>query len=690
MGTEQHRSVRAVAALVVAVGLLAAAVGCTSDDDAGSDGERSGATSTTAPRPTAPEEVELTGSIDVEVEDAERCDPIAEGCLLPFPNDHFTEADDATPTGRRVALDEASMPVNEQGVSVDPTHWNDLDGFSPAAAALVQIPDVDLETSGAASLVDPSTSLADGSAVVLLDATTGERLPHWTELDEDAESGSVPTMFVRPAVFLPEGHRIVVAMRGLVDTSGDPIEPTEAFRAYRDRLDTGDPVLEERRPAMEQVFADLDAADVAREELVLAWDFTVASAEALSARMLHLRDDAFERLADDAPAFTVTTDEPSDREGIAREVSGTYEIPLYLSGAGEAGSSFELGDDGLPTHTGTYTAPFHCIVPESATADQPSSTGIYGHGLLGTGEQVGAATEVAAEGNRTFCATDLIGMSESDFGNAATIVSELSTFNTLADRLQQGHLNTLVLGRLMIHPDGLGTHEAFRDGDTSVLTDDLAYYGISQGGIMGAATTAIAQDWTNAALGVPGANYGLLLDRSVDFDDFRLVYEPSYPAAADRALGLQLIQMLWDRGEASGYLQHLTAEPYADTPEHRVLLHAAFGDHQVANVSTAVEARSIGAAAVRPVLADGRSPEDDPFWDIPEIESYPHEGSAVVMWDSGAAPPPLENVPPRTGEDPHGDPRGAPAAIEQIVEFLESGTVIDACGGEPCTAEPRD
>ncbi len=256
---------------------------------------------------------------------------------------------------------------------------------------------------------------------------------------------------------------------------------------------------------------------------------------------------------------------------------------------------------------------------------------------------------MSAQGNRIFCGTDLIGMAQEDIGNVVSIVSDLTRFNTLADRLQQGHLNTLFLGRLMIHPDGLGSHPSFQDRGQSLLTRDLAYYGLSQGGIMGGATTAVAQDWTRAVLGVPAANYGLLLDRSVDFDPFRLVLNPSYPSAADRAIGLQLIQMLWDRGEPSGYLQHLTQDPYPGTPSHQVLLQVAFGDHQVANVATEVEARSIGARVVSPVLAAGRAPDTTPYWGVAPLTTFPYRGSAVVMFDSGAPAPPTANVPPRDG-----------------------------------------
>ena len=53
------------------------------------------------------------------------------------------------------------------------------------------------------------------------------------------------------------------------------------------------------------------------------------------------------------------------------------------------------------------------------------------------------------------CATDEIGMSGNDVPNvAANVLTDLSNFPQLADRLQQGLLNELFLSRLMIHPGG--------------------------------------------------------------------------------------------------------------------------------------------------------------------------------------------------------------------------------------------
>jgi hypothetical protein len=58
---------------------------------------------------------------------------------------------------------------------------------------------------------------------------------------------------------------------------------------------------------VEALLTDLEAAGVARDDLYLAWDFTVASSEGLTGDALAMRDAAFATLsADGAPPFTVT------------------------------------------------------------------------------------------------------------------------------------------------------------------------------------------------------------------------------------------------------------------------------------------------------------------------------------------------------------------------------------------------
>jgi hypothetical protein len=220
-------------------------------------------------------------------------------------------------------------------------------------------------------------------------------------------------------------------------------------------------------------------------------------------------------------------------------------------------------------------------------------------------------------------------------------------------------------------------------------TTHLFFDGNSLGGIMGGMLTAVSPDIERAALGVPGMNFGLLLPRSVDFAQYEAVFEAGYPSDLDRTLILALIQMLWDRGEAGGYIQHLTKDPYPGTNAKPVLLHVALGDFQVSPLAAEVEARTIGARVHAPIAANGRLKEVTPMWDIEPIDSYPFDGSALVLWDSGSYDIPLADLPPRAGHDPHGDPRNDQEARQQKSDFLQvGGAVVDVCAGQPCTAPP--
>jgi hypothetical protein len=551
---------------------------------------------------------------------------------------------------------------------------------------------VDLTQSGAPGITDLARSTEPDSPIVLLDADTGERVPVFAELDANASSPEDQALLIRPTRNMSEGHRHVVALRGLVDGSGDTIDATLPFTTYRDGVATPIPTIEARRGAMDAVFADLEAAGVDRHDLHLAWDFTVASGTNLSERLLHMRDESFAQLGTDAPGFDVTSvDHPAGDPHIATRVRGTLNVPRYLQGDGLTGSVMNYGPDGLPEPNGTQTANFDCIVPHAATSGAPARISLFGHGLLGKADGVLGFAEVAQEHNTVFCGTDWIGMANEDLATVAGVLVDLSKFPTIPDRAQQGMLNFLFLGRLLSHPDGMASHAAFRDAGGTVLdTSELVYIGGSQGGIMGGALTAVAQDFTKAVLAVPGMNYSTMLRRSSNWPTFEAIMKIGYPDELDQTIGVGLIQILWDRGESNGYAHHLTTDPYPATPAHQVLLFEAFGDFQVANVATETMARTIGARIRRPALGPGRSPIDDQFWGLLDVPSYPFAGSALVVWDWGTPAPPLTNTPPTSGEDPHGWVGNDDESIAQamLTTFVETGTLVDACPGLPCTSPP--
>ncbi|MGH9027616.1 MAG: hypothetical protein ACRDWD_16095 [Acidimicrobiia bacterium] len=640
---------------------------------------------------------EFSWEPEIDVDVPKRCEVLGQSkCLLPFPSDHFTVSDPTSDTGRRVKLAPESMPANVTGTHIDPSDWNRNDGFSPGAMILAQVPGIDLDETGAAPITDIGSSLASDAPILLLDADTGERHPFFAELDEIATSDAGRALVIRPARNLLEGHRYIVAMRRLKDTTGARIRPSREFQVYRDEIATFIGPIEHRRKRFDNLLATLENAGIERGNLVLAWDFTVASERNLSERMLHLRDDGFASLGDAAPAFTVTQVTENVDANVLRRVSGTLTVPLYLTGTGAPGSRFAYGPDGLPVRNGNFTANFLCQIPRAAVATDgsvnPARAVVYGHGLLGSRNEVLGFGDAAQAGNIVFCATDWIGMSSADVGNVLQIIQDLSGFPTLADRVQQGILNFQFLARLLKDPDGFASDPAFQvDGEPVHTTGEVFFNGNSQGGIIGGAATAVSTEWTRAVLGVPGMNYSTLLSRSIDFDPFFDIIRQAYPDELDRTIINSLLQMLWDRAEANGYAHHMTDDPLPGTPPHQVLLVMAFGDHQVANITTETEARTIGARVWRPALLPGKSPDVEPQWDIPGVPSPPFPGSVLVIWDFGNPHPPIGNVPPRFpdyGEDPHGKGRDEPRVFEQVSEFLRSnGAFIDVCGGGPCTSD---
>jgi hypothetical protein len=670
------------------------------------------------PTPLTPQE---QARLDAELGAVEPgCDPISNGnCLLPFPNDFYTQRDTSTGTDRRVALPTGQLP-NVDGVTFDPSEWNRNDGWSPSTPIIVYVPEFDPELTALPPEDDIGFSTTPESATVIVDLDTGQLVPHWAEMDSRATSPDNTALILRPAASLIETHRFAVGLRRMYGTNGVPLPAPMAFQVFRDNREVASPLLAQRQTEYNEVFAEMAAAGVPRSNLYLSWHFTVAGPDTLAGRLLAMRDDAFGRLdGNGSPEFTIEDVSTDDlEEGVARTVTGTFEVPLYLNQGGAPGSRMVYSPlNGDPLAVGTYTANFACVVPEKAVAEGEAYPVVYGHGLLGSHRQALSSDQqrTAAELNAVYCATDWIGLSDQDVGNAISVLGNLSTFPSLPDRMQQGILNTLYLGRLMISENGLGAESAFQTeaGANLMNTEEAFFDGNSQGAIMGGAATAVAQDWTRAVLGVGGMNYSTLLNRSVDFDEYFEVMRQAYPDPMQQQIWFGLLQMLWDRGETSGYVQHLTSRTYDRTPAKQVLMTVAFGDHQVATITADNIARTLNIPIYKPVLPEDVSPmlgagpgtQNRFFYDLDPIRSFPANSSALYYWYYGTLPPPPGNITPTMStayeelctsgdagtaacEDPHGFVRKQPEVIAQKRVFFERAQIANACKDEPCESAP--
>jgi hypothetical protein len=647
-------------------------------------------------------------------------------CLLPFPDDYYTVADKTSLTGKRVSLTDASMPQNVGGTPMASAPYNASDGFSPGQVITLRVPGLDNAAAFTNTNPLPLNQLSrnDGDItkepIVVIDATTGKPTPIWVELDSNATTPESTALLIHGATQFTAGDRYIVALRNLKDANGKTIPAPAGFRYYRDDLPSKNKVINDQRKRFEKVFQTLRKAKIQRASLYLAWDFTVASNENNSERLLHMRDDAFKQLGDtnlsdgvvqgSAPAFTVDTVTPTPNPELARRVQGTFTVPCYLTNGCQAPAVFNLDGNGNPVQQGTYTANYDCIIPHAAVDDvgaAPGRPSLYGHGLLGSASEVASAPQrtLAQAHNFVFCATDEIGFASQDVPNTVGILQNMGRFPELTDRTQQGLLNELLLGRLMDNPAGFLSNAAFHvnpadaSSPPAIDTSHLYYNGNSQGGILGGSLTAVSPDFTRAALGVPGIGYSTLLTRSIDFSTYASILYPAYPNELSRPLVLSLVQMLWDRSEPNGFAQQMTSTPPANTPAHQVLMNVALGDHQVTDYQAEVEARTIGAQIHTPIVFPGRWPNFDVGWGIDPIPSYPFAGSAIVYWDGGPVRddgaggvlgtnvPPLGNVPNESGKDPHSLPRAQAEEQQMVSDFLRpnaASAITDTCGGSAC------
>lgn len=587
----------------------------------------------------------------------------------------------------------------------------------------------------------------------------------------DPTSDPGPVLIIRPGVNFEPGRRYIVALRQLRAADDSLLPAPAGLRLCRDERDSPlalAPAVQARCAALDQVFDTLeDKAGIDRESLYLAWDFTVASERSLSSRLLGMRDTT---LKAGTPGFRideVTDNACEDRatDCVGRVIKGRMTVPNFIdrpvtrTGQGDIDRQvtgrFWFGQPNPGPYDApvpfplqpTVEVPFTCHLPHTVYGDdgkvRPSRVSLYGHGLFGSQGEIGQGQlrRFGNEHNFSFCATDWVGMAGvADVVNAATILLDMSQFPTLADRVQQGILNFVVLGRLLKADDGFAGHPAFQADDGRALIDNrhVFYDGNSQGGIDGGVVLAVSPDVHRGVLGVPGMNYSTLLQRSVDFDGYARLFYPAYPNTIDQQLALGLVQMLWDRSENNGYAHnlgdgvagtvtvagktHVIGSPNRTLPDlegqplppKEVLLHPGFGDHQVSMTTAEVMARTVGARGTdvyyrRPPACTGdvrfcfssredflpRHPDVDPYLGLdllaPTAAGYGDgQGSYLIVFDEGkTATPPADNRPPKADRfDPHEYPRNTVMGRCQKARFLRADgalvytdllTQADAC-----------
>ncbi len=615
------------------------------------------------------------------------CNPLGfDNCMAPWPSGVF-EVDAQTPTGRKLAIPMGTLPTNYDGDAVDPTAWNQADGFSPAAPMVMAFPG-GVSAQGLPSFDNMGPSTQPDSPTFILDMTTGQPVAHFAEIDMQADTTpDSQALFLRPAARLVGGHRYAVAITNRVKArdGGDlPIPP--GFKALINKDHTDHPLLEANRQRLGEAVSALKDAGISPDDLVVAWDFTVASDDYIHRDMAAARDRAIAALQNHPQAFTITSDDPvDDGSVIKRKISGTFETPLFLTNDGgtQPGTVIARDADGLPALQGFYTVGFDAIVPACAyTSTEPVGMVIYGHGLMGSSSEAtgGVQRTTASELCMVFIGTNMRGMSEVDVPAVARALNDATHADEVMEVLEQGLVNYISLVHAMRTTMAQQLFVDAANGN-KVLVDpnQVYYYGLSQGAIFGTPFMAWEPTVTKAVLGVGAANYSMLLDRSADWPTYRGILNGAYPDSLDDTLLIGLMQMRWDKTEGSGIANTVLAGTPTGVPAKQILMQIALSDEQVPNIGSYWEARTMNI----PVLG----PTPTTPWGLSVQQSPLASGSAMVIMDGGAPPAPTTNIPaPKLDPSMHNLTRTQPATRRQIKQFYATGQIVNECAGA-CTCQ---
>jgi hypothetical protein len=597
------------------------------------------------------------------------CNPIdGDDCLSPFPSDFYRGA-------TSVQIPDGVLPVQANGIPLSPARLNQKSGFSPATAFYVYFKaGVDPSRLPGGDADSLAASVMSSSAVQVIKASDGTRVPVMAELDANVVTGDRQALIVRPMQRLEPNQRYLVALVNLLDGIGLPLV-TRSFFALRDQHPLSK-ALEKQKAHYDEIFSLLGKYGVERGRITLAWDVTTSDDGATTGRLTGMRDQALAMAPSLGYTITAQVDSPGDAN-LLRQVQATVQTPWFLADQTQT-SLLNFGSDGNPVMTAVADVPIVINIPQcSINATGPLPLVVFGHGLFGnalTTLKSGTLQRIANQSCAIYAATDWIGVATDDKANVANAISaDLNGAYLVQDRLQQAHVNNLMMTRQLLtklkdDPSLQPSGKALFDGSTAY------YFGVSNGGIQGGTFLALTPDVQRGVLNVPGANWSLLIFRSTDFNSLRPLLASALPDPFDAQIAVGLLQSEWDFTDPGTYAPHLLAHPLDGVTVKQVLVQESEGDAQVSNLATRYLARTLGLDGIEII---------NPVYGVAE-KSAPLD-SAYTQWDSHLLPlPPDSNTSLSDDNNAHGAVWASDLAEQQIRAFLApGGQVTDVCGG-PC------
>jgi len=605
----------------------------------------------------------------------DQCNPLGgQGCLMPWPSMLYAKTDSSSATGYRLAIPREAMPINADGIIVEPDTFNRWDGFSAIAPMLAMFPN-GVSATGLPSWKNPDESLAPTSPIVLVNVETGERVPLFAEVDQNTIEIPKRALIIRPLARLKPSSHYAVGIRNTVKAAdGSPLERSPGFEALASGGGFSHPGFETLKKTAPQMFAALEAAGVPKNELVLAWDFVTVSDEFLRSDLTTMREQALPAIGANGANLTFTANPQANTPATYKRYLGTFKSPNFLTN-GEADSSVLRRDTtGKPIVMGMRDAKFAAIVPACvATQPLPRPTIVFGHGLFGSSEEYltdNFVIDLAQDQCLVIVAGDFIGLTSRQLALTPLAVNDLNRGPQIVEKLAQSVIDFISLESITRGP--MATSPEFQYNGMPVIDPARTFYvGGSLGGIMGNTFMAYDPNIKKGLLAVPGGNWSMLFERSTAWTLLLGAAQGAYENAELYQLNLAMsLGMGFEPYDPMTTAAHVTKDPLFGNPTKDILMWYAVGDCLVTNIATEMIAREMGLQMTAPTV---KTP-----WGITTTTAPLVNG--ITLYDEHPTPMPFDtNIPPKEDNGTHSGVNRNPANMRQVQKFLLQDIVVDEC-----------
>jgi hypothetical protein len=521
--------------------------------------------------------------------DCDATDPLR--CLLPWPSNAFTAANDGNLTG-------LGLEVNNDGLAPSDDDFSALeraDGFSTLTSVMtvfLGLLDVDDAT---LSGLPP-----DSAPMYLFKAQPnaedyGESVPLWFEIVTSTSVSATETLLIgQPLLPLDYDSDYLAVVQSPLSADGVPLEADR-----RTQVAVG---LEPPETTNEEAVwsyaapqrALLDVLDIEADEVLRLWEFTTRSEQNAVARLETMIDHALEAeaIVDDGSVTVEWFDDDTDRLGVVQgEVIG---VPDFLTETGLA-----TDEEGNPTAHGTRNAPFRFVLPDGV---DEAPIVLFGHGTGGDVTDSSFDEEIATEGFVKLN-VQFDGWDESQVGITLGGLSQgIAGAEWATSALMQSIVGAAIVLDLL--PTGLTTLLAQAEiagtenpaAELSLETENVQYLGGSLGGVMGALLVATLDPLDTGVLNVPPGAWTQMIPSSFYFTD---IIEPIATARyRDEIEVRQMIVMtqgIWDEVDSA---------IWASRTDAILLVQESVGDPIVPNLASELLARSLNATRVAGAITE--------------------------------------------------------------------------------------